>query len=71
MAAHSVADIGHSGKRFRLCAQGRRERREEAMREKWRKDLVKEFGGRVNPVTGSGLGWGYSWSPLVAGNRIK
>src|SRR5205823_3388270 len=39
-------------------------------REKWRKDLVKEFGGRVNPVTGSGLGWGYSWSPLVAGDLV-
>jgi outer membrane protein assembly factor BamB len=39
-------------------------------REKWRKDLVKEFGGRVNPVTGSGLGWGYNWSPLIAGNLV-
>ena len=26
--------------------------------------------GRVNPITGEGLGWGYNWSPLVAGDRV-
>ncbi|HEY1380400.1 MAG TPA: PQQ-binding-like beta-propeller repeat protein [Gemmataceae bacterium] len=39
-------------------------------KERWRKDLVKDMKGRVNPVTGSGLGWGYNWSPLVAGNLV-
>ena len=39
-------------------------------KEKWRVDLVKSLHGRVNPVTGEGLGWGYNWSPLVAGDRV-
>ena len=33
-------------------------------------DLVKDLHGRVNPITGEGLGWGYNWSPLVTGNRV-
>jgi outer membrane protein assembly factor BamB len=39
-------------------------------KERWRRDLVKELHGQVNPVTGSDLGWGFSWSPLVVGNRV-
>jgi outer membrane protein assembly factor BamB len=41
-----------------------------AGKERWRVDLVKDLHGQVNPVTGNDLGWGYSWSPLVAGNRV-
>jgi outer membrane protein assembly factor BamB len=39
-------------------------------KEKWRVDLVKDLHGRVNPVTGEDLGWGYSWSPLVVSDRV-
>jgi outer membrane protein assembly factor BamB len=39
-------------------------------KERWRKDLVKDMQGRVNPVTGEGLGWGYSWSPLIADDLV-
>lgn len=38
----------------------------------WRIDLPKELGGEVNDVGGGyeGLGWGYSWSPLVDGDNL-
>ena len=39
-------------------------------KEKWRVDLVKDLHGEVNPVTGEDLGWGYSWSPLLIGDRV-
>ncbi len=37
---------------------------------KWKKDLIKELGGVVNPVTGGPGGWGYSSSPLVDGDQV-
>jgi outer membrane protein assembly factor BamB len=43
---------------------------DDAGMERWRVDLVKDLHGRVNPVTGEDLGWGYSWSPLVVGNHV-
>lgn len=43
---------------------------DDAGHEKWRKDMVKDLQGSVNPVTGEGLGWGYSWSPLVVGDVV-
>ena len=40
--------------------------------EVWRKDLVKEFGAEISSG-GFGparMGWGFSWSPLVDGDRL-
>ena len=39
---------------------------------KWKKDLPKELGARVNPVAADpdGNGWGFAWSPLVDGDRL-
>jgi outer membrane protein assembly factor BamB len=38
----------------------------------WRKNLPKELAAEVNPVGGgpAKMGWGYSWSPLVDGERL-
>ena len=38
----------------------------------WRIDLAAKLGGEVNPVGGGPekLGWGYSWSPQVDGERL-
>jgi outer membrane protein assembly factor BamB len=38
----------------------------------WRKNLPKDLGAEVNPVGGGPekMGWGYSWSPLVDGNKL-
>jgi outer membrane protein assembly factor BamB len=44
-----------------------------AGKEVWRKSMVKDFEGEVNPVGGNAdnlLGWGYTWSPLVDGNKL-
>jgi outer membrane protein assembly factor BamB len=39
--------------------------------EVWRKDLPKELGGQVNGITGpDNMGWGYTWSPLVDGDKL-
>jgi outer membrane protein assembly factor BamB len=40
--------------------------------EVWRKDLPKELAAEVNPVGGGPekMGWGYSWSPLVDGDKL-
>jgi outer membrane protein assembly factor BamB len=43
---------------------------DDAGKERWQVDLVKDLRGQVNPVTGSDQGWGFSWSPLVLGNRV-
>src|SRR5215472_12078953 len=46
---------------------------------KWRKSMLKDLGGQVNPIGGGPgegkpdepqLGWGYTWSPLVDGDRL-
>jgi len=46
---------------------------------KWRKSMLKELNGQVNPIGGGPgdgepdqpqLGWGYTWSPLVDGDRL-
>lgn len=55
---------------FALGSQGMFTCVDDTGKERWRKDLIKEMKGSVNPVTGQGLGWGYSWSPLVAGDLV-
>jgi outer membrane protein assembly factor BamB len=52
---HSVYALGLNGDL--LCLEAA------TGREVWRKDLVKQFGGRVG-------GWGYSESPLIDGDRL-
>src|SRR5262249_9519384 len=46
---------------------------------KWRKSMLKDLGGQVNPIQGGvgdgqpdgpQLGWGYTWSPVVDGDRL-
>ncbi len=41
-------------------------------KEQWRKDLPKELGAQVSTVGGGpkGMGWGFSWSPLVDGDQL-
>lgn len=41
-------------------------------KERWRKNLPKELDAQVNPIGGGpkGLGWGFTWSPLVDGERL-
>lgn len=41
-------------------------------KERWRKDLPAELGAEVNNVGGAPekLGWGFTWSPLVDGDRL-
>lgn len=41
-------------------------------KERWRKDLPRELGAEVNNIAGSPekIGWGFSWSPLVDGQRV-
>jgi outer membrane protein assembly factor BamB len=43
-----------------------------AGKEKWRKDMPKDFAGEVNNVFGfvEKWGWGYCWSPLVDGDNV-
>ncbi len=40
----------------------------------WRKSMAKDLRGEVNPIglggEGEILGWGYSWSPLVDGEKL-
>ncbi|HEX7898797.1 MAG TPA: PQQ-binding-like beta-propeller repeat protein [Planctomycetota bacterium] len=38
----------------------------------WRKNLPKELDAQVNPIGGGpkNLGWGFTWSPLVDGERL-
>lgn len=40
--------------------------------ERWRKDLPRELEAEVNNVGGSPerIGWGFSWSPLLDGDRV-
>ena len=40
--------------------------------EKWRKNLPRQMAGQVNNIFGfvPNFGWGYSWSPLVDGDRL-
>ncbi|MBL8798197.1 MAG: PQQ-binding-like beta-propeller repeat protein [Planctomycetia bacterium] len=41
-------------------------------KERWRKSMAKELDGEVNPIGGgpAKLGWGYTWSPLVDGDKL-
>lgn len=41
-------------------------------KERWRKNLPADLGAEVNPIGGGPekLGWGYTWSPLVDGDRL-
>jgi len=41
-------------------------------KERWRKNLPKDLDAQVNPIGGGpkGLGWGFTWSPLVDGERL-
>ena len=41
-------------------------------KEVWRKNLPTELEAQVNPIGGGpkNLGWGFTWSPLVDGNRL-
>jgi outer membrane protein assembly factor BamB len=41
-------------------------------KERWRKNLPADMGAEVNPVGGGPekLGWGFTWSPLVDGDRL-
>jgi len=43
-----------------------------AGREMWRKSLPDELAAEVNPIGGGPkkLGWGFTWSPLVDGERL-
>jgi outer membrane protein assembly factor BamB len=40
--------------------------------EQWRKNLPGDLEAQVNPIGGGpkGLGWGFTWSPLVDGERL-
>lgn len=40
--------------------------------ERWRKHLPTELDAQVNPIGGGpkGLGWGFTWSPLVDGEQL-
>jgi hypothetical protein len=40
--------------------------------EVWRKHMDKDLKGEVNPIGGpkNKIGWGYSWSPLVDGDKL-
>jgi outer membrane protein assembly factor BamB len=40
--------------------------------EVWRKNLPEEMGAQVNPIGGGpkNLGWGFTWSPLVDGEKL-
>ncbi|MGH7174642.1 MAG: PQQ-binding-like beta-propeller repeat protein, partial [Gemmataceae bacterium] len=41
-------------------------------KEQWRKSMPKDLGGQVSTVGGGpkGMGWGFSWSPLVDGEQL-
>jgi outer membrane protein assembly factor BamB len=44
-------------------------------KERWRKNLPRDFGGEVNPIGGGAkdptpLGWGYAAAPLVDGDQL-
>jgi outer membrane protein assembly factor BamB len=41
-------------------------------KELWRKNLPKAFEAQVNPIGGGpkNLGWGFTWSPLVDGDKL-
>ena len=41
-------------------------------KERWRKNLPEELDAQVNPIGGGprGLGWGFTWSPLVDGEQL-
>jgi outer membrane protein assembly factor BamB len=41
-------------------------------KERWRKNLPSELDAEVNPIGGGPkkLGWGFTWSPLVDGDRL-
>lgn len=41
-------------------------------KERWRKNLLTELEAQVNPIGGGpkGLGWGFTWSPLVDGEQL-
>lgn len=41
-------------------------------RERWRKNLPGDLQAQVNPIGGGpkNLGWGFTWSPLVDGERL-
>lgn len=41
-------------------------------KERWRKNLPQELEAQVNPIGGGpkNLGWGFTWSPLVDGDRL-
>jgi outer membrane protein assembly factor BamB len=41
-------------------------------KERWRKNLPVEMAAEVNPIGGGPekLGWGFTWSPLVDGDRL-
>jgi outer membrane protein assembly factor BamB len=43
-----------------------------AGKERWKKNLPAEFEAQVNPIGGGpkNLGWGYTWSPVVDGERL-
>jgi outer membrane protein assembly factor BamB len=40
--------------------------------ERWRVNFPKDLGGEVNPIGGGPekLGWGWSWAPLIDGDRL-
>ncbi len=41
-------------------------------KERWRKNLPSDMEAQVNPIGGGpkGLGWGFTWSPLVDGEQL-
>jgi len=41
-------------------------------KERWRKNLPSELDAQVNPIGGGpkNLGWGFTWSPLVDGDKL-
>jgi len=41
-------------------------------RERWRKNLPTELEAQVNPIGGGpkGLGWGFTWSPMIDGEQL-
>ena len=41
-------------------------------KERWRKNLPRDLEAQVNPIGGGpkGLGWGFTWSPLVDGEQL-
>jgi outer membrane protein assembly factor BamB len=57
---------------FALGSQGELVCVDTGGKERWRKNMAKDLGGQISNVGGGpeGMGWGFSWSPLVDGEQL-